>query len=246
VITPVAARFGWTGAFWFTGAVGIAWVAMWAWLSRRPGLSGRLTGEEKTSRHESRLAAKTGGPTLWAFLAAYALGGFPSAFILYQSSIYLSAVMHFSQVELGRVLWIPPLGWEVGYFFWGWILDRSPHMRSVFLVLTALSASGALIGLAGSAAAALALMFLAMFSAAGFIIGAVTYATRRYSMRYSGWIAGLGAGSWSALVALLMPGFGRLFDLREYAAAFALAAALPMLGCVIWTVLSRRDKCEVS
>jgi hypothetical protein len=28
------------------------------------------------------------------------------------------------QAFLGKVLWIPPLGWEVGYFFWRWLVDR--------------------------------------------------------------------------------------------------------------------------
>src|SRR5260370_20216361 len=54
-------------------------------------------------------------------------GGTPLGFVLYQSSIYLSAVMHKSQVEIGHVLWIPPLGWEAGFFFWGWVTDRFTH-----------------------------------------------------------------------------------------------------------------------
>jgi hypothetical protein len=29
-----------------------------------------------------------------------------------------------SQTDLGKVLWIPPLGWEIGYLLWGWVVDR--------------------------------------------------------------------------------------------------------------------------
>jgi ACS family hexuronate transporter-like MFS transporter len=245
VVTPIAARWGWTGAFWFTGAVGAVWLGIWALVSRRKDLrehhnalpGGRASGEEGIKWRDSRL---------WAFLAAYALGGFPAAFVLYQSSIYLSAVMHFSQTELGRVLWIPPLGWEVGYFFWGWVTDRFaaaggsiPAMRRQFLVLALLSVPLAAVTRVGSAGAALGLMFLAMFIAAGFIIGAVAYATSHYSMRHAGLIAGLGAGSWSAVVAVIMPGAGKLFDLHAYHAAFEAATMVPIAGYFIWRALNR-------
>jgi len=244
VITPIAARFGWTGAFWFTGAVGLAWLGVWGVVSRMKGLRhppasrGRDSGSDQLSLRDSRL---------WAFLAAYALGGFPSAFVLYQAAIYLGAAFHKSQVEIGHVLWIPPLGWELGYFFWGWIIDRFAQagastlaMRKLFFVMMAFSLPSAAVGIVGSYAMVLALMFVAMFVAAGFIIGSVAYATARYSMRHSGWIAGLGAGSWSAVVAVLMPGAGKLFDLRAYSAAFGLATLVPVCGYCIWRVLNRR------
>ena len=242
IVTPVAARLGWTGAFWFTGTVGAAWLGLWALVSSRNPL-----------RHHKPLLQKAASPDwkdtrLWAFLAAYALGGFPAAFILYQSAIYLSAVLHFSQIELGYVLWIPPLGWELGYFFWGWMTDRFAAagasisaMRRQFLLLAALSIPAALIPQVKSAPAALALMFLTMFVAGGFIIGAVAYATSRYSMGHAGLIAGLGAGSWSAVVALLMPLAGKLFDLRNYQAAFGAAVLVPVAGYAIWRSFDRRS-----
>jgi len=42
------------------------------------------------------------------------------------------------------------------------------------------------------------------------------------------------------VVALLMPWFGRLFDRHAYAPAFALAAAAPVLGVLVWSVIDRR------
>ena len=154
--------------------------------------------------------------------------------------------MHFSQTQLGHVLWIPPLGWEVGYFFWGWITDRFAAagasvraMRRQFVILICLMLPLSAVTRVESAGAALALMFLAMFISAGFIIGAVAYATHYYSSGHAGLIAGLGAGSWSAVVAVAMPGAGRLFDLHNYNAAFGLATALPVAGYFIWRFMDR-------
>jgi len=239
IITPVAAAWGWQGAFWFTGAVGALWLALWIVLSRRPDVSARPALAHK------RDAPGWKDARLWAFLAAYALGAFPSAFVLYQSSIFLNAVMHKSQIEIGHVLWIPPLGWEIGYFFWGWVTDRFtaagasiPAMRKQFLVLMLLSLPLAFVARAGSFALTLAMLFFAMFITSGFIIGAVAYATSHYSMQHSGLIAGLGAGSWSAVVALVMPGVGKLFDLHWYNSAFGLATLFPIAGYVLWRSLN--------
>lgn len=244
VITPVAAAWGWQGAFWFTGGVGAGWLAFWAIIARQPGLA-----RPAMSRSQENVAPPRWiDPRLWAFVAAYALGAFPAAFVLYQSALFLSATMHKSQVEIGQVLWIPPLGWEVGYFFWGWMIDRFaaagasiPALRRLFLIFACLSLPLAVVSRVTSFAGVLALLFFAMFIAAGFIIGAVAYATAHYSTRHAGLIAGLGAGSWSAATALVMPGFGRLFDLHQYDAAFSLVTLFPIAGWGVWRILNRKS-----
>lgn len=241
IITPVNRWWGWRGAFVFTGAVGFAWLLLWWRISRHPSLA----------RPEPVIATSTAAPKwkdrhLWAFIAAYALGAFPSAFVLYQSSLFLHQVFEKSQDDLGKVLWIPPLGWEIGYFFWGWVTDRFcaagssiPAMRRQFLFLMFGSLPLAFVPRAGSYRLTLAMLFFSMFITSGFIIGAVAYVTSYYSTAHSGLIAGIGAGSWSAVVALVMPGVGRLFDLHNYPAAFALAIAFPIAGFATWWVLNR-------
>ena len=236
IVTPIAAMWGWRGAFWATGAVGAAWLLLWAWLSRREDIR-KAPKPSVVIRDSPRLR----DPRVWAFIAAYAMGAFPSGFVLYQASIFLTATFGKSQLEIGKVLWIPPLGWEVGYFFWGWMMDRfSGSMRRQFFILMLLSAPLALVPHVHNYAVTLGMMFFAMFVTSGFIIGAVAYATRHFSTDHAGFIAGLGAGSWSLMIALVMPGVGRLFDLHRYDIAFALAALFPIAGCMLWTILSRR------
>lgn len=267
LITPIARRWGWQGAFWFTGAIGAIWLAMWAMLSQRPELrrapaSGVAEGVTEPRPlggglpRSARPAKSSASPPwrdvhLFAFIAAYALGAFPSGFVLYQAANFFSAAMHKSQDQIGHVLWIPPLGWELGYFFWGWVIDRFAGagssvlaMRRLFLGAMLLSLPLAAVPFIGSFAGALALMFVAMFMSAAFIIGAVAYATSHYSTTHSGWIAGIGAGSWSAFVGAAMPMLGRLFDQHRYDAAFAIATLVPFLGYVLWRALDRRKTDE--
>jgi ACS family hexuronate transporter-like MFS transporter len=156
--------------------------------------------------------------------------------------------MGLPQTTIGALLWIPPLGWEVGYFFWGWCADRAglrggapvSAFRSYFTLLMILSIPLAFTAHAGSLALVMLMMFFAMFIAAGFVILSVAYGTNAYSTKDAGLLAGLSIGAWSAAVALLMPSFGRMFDQKDYHSAFVLAAACPVLGWAIWNVLNRK------
>src|SRR6266702_6734498 len=38
VVTPIFLWWGWRGAFWFTGLVGLAWLGLWAVVSQRPAI----------------------------------------------------------------------------------------------------------------------------------------------------------------------------------------------------------------
>ncbi len=245
IITPVAKIWGWHGAFWFTGAVGATWLLFWLLL----GKGGKLSEiPAATATQAFALRMRWNDIQLWAFIAVYALGAFPLGFILYQASIYLSAVMHQSQTEIGKVLWIPPLGWEAGYFFWGWVTDRftrSGHsvdaLRKLFVMLAVLSLPLAFIPHVKSLVFTMGMMFFAMFITAGFIIAGVAHATALYSTRYSGLIAGIGAGTWSAFVGGAMVGVGWLFDRKLYEAAFVATALLPIPGMLFWLWVHRRD-----
>ena len=243
VITPIASAWGWRGAFWFTGAIGALWLIHWAMLSRRKDLS-RAAPHSRAGSPEG-VQLRWNQPRIWGFIALYAVGSVPLGFVLYETSLYLSAVLHKTQEQIGAVLWIPPLGWEAGYFFWGWFTDRAKSAasyessRRLFLFLTLLSLPLAAVPRIESFALDMGLLFFAMFISAGFIIGSLAYANSYYSEKHAGLIAGLGAGSWSALVAVVMPGFGRLFDLQLYGAAFLAASIFPIAGYLVWWILSR-------
>jgi ACS family hexuronate transporter-like MFS transporter len=238
IVTPIFKLWGWRGAFWFTGAVGAAWLAMWTVLSRREDI--------RSMKPASHAIAATPGPNLrdrplWAFMCCYALCALPFGFVLYYSSLYLHGPMQCSQEFLGKILWIPPMGAEIGYFFWGWLADRHPgSLARLITICAVLNLVFAAVPLVTSTAGVLLLMSLEMFVAAGFIQLSVAYATSEYSGDHAGLIAGAGAGSWSAVVAVAMPFFGRLFDQHHYAEAFWIATATPVAGWAAWLGLRRR------
>lgn len=244
IMTPVFQSFGWRGAFWFTGLIGLAWLTLWQILSRRPEL-------QKLPAHTAREAASRPNwrnPQFWSFACMYAFGALPLGFVIYYAPLYLK-VLGKSQIELGSLLWIPPLGWEVGYYVWGWWTDRTvaakgfstASYRGLFTVLMLLSLPLAAVPYTSYFPLAMFEMFFAMFIAAGFVISTVSYATTAFGLRDSGFLAGLGAGSWSALVAIIMPLSGRLFDQHNYPAAFLVTALFPLAGWAIWLALNRQD-----
>src|SRR5882672_3746384 len=49
VVTPIFLWWGWRGAFWFTGLIGIAWMAIWAVVGRRPDIRKRRAAGRQSS-----------------------------------------------------------------------------------------------------------------------------------------------------------------------------------------------------
>ena len=245
VVTPIFLWWGWRGAFWFTGMIGLAWLAVWAMVSRRPDMRKRPAPIEAASP-----GPRLGDAPLWAFMCLYALGALPLGFVLYSASLYLAHPLGCSQALIGKVLWIPPLGWEAGYFVWGWLGDRAARrgqprlaaLRRMLACCTAITLVFAAVPWLPNVAAVMLGMFLAMFAASGFIVLSVAYATDVYSADHAGLIAGAGAGSWSAVVAVTMPLFGHLFDLHRYSAAFWIATAIPLAGYLGWLALGSRGE----
>ena len=121
VVVPVAAAFGWRAAFLVTGGLGLLWMILWAFVARPPMLPKMLP---KSKEKPTLASLNPLEKRFWALIASYSLGSVAIGPVFYLSPLYLNRVMHLSQTDLGKVLWIPPLGWEIGYFAWGWIFDR--------------------------------------------------------------------------------------------------------------------------
>lgn len=234
IVNPIFQRWGWPAAFWFTGAIGLAWILLWQLVARRPSFA---TASPSLAAPDHAPAAPRPGfrnPLFWGFSALYAFGCLPLGFILYFGALYLGR-LGLTQGEINRLIWLPPLGWEIGYFFWGWFTDRHrENLSFVIRLLVLLGLPFLLIPLSSSPYLAVAGMFWAMFVAAGFIIGSLAFGTHSFGKHHAGFVAGLGAGAWSALVGATMPLFGWLFDQGNESISFIIVPICPVLGYLAW------------
>jgi ACS family hexuronate transporter-like MFS transporter len=234
IVTPIALKFGWRAAFLFTGLTGLCWLCAWSLVAGGISRSGMNSYATMPKLWEARC---------WALICAYGLCAIPLGFCIYAAPIYLAKVLGLSQATIGKLLWIPPLGWEIGYFTWGWIADRVTRntVRPVGLMLTLalLSLPLGLVPCTQSVGLTMAAFFFAMFIASGFVILALRYGMGVYSPDHVALVAGIGAGSWSAIVALVMPVIGRMFDQAAYAQAFYLIIAIPLIGFAGWFLFSK-------
>ena len=241
VVTPIALKWGWRSAFLFTGMIGAGWLVVWWIISRSFSRASRVPQAVLPMPRFTDFR-------LWSLIFAYALGSLPIGFVLYEAANYLSQARGQSQGFVGMVLWIPPLGWEAGYFFWGWLSDSTLRIgtpvttaaRRGMAACTLFSLPLIAVPYLPATWMVMPALFLAMFVASGFIILSVAHATHVFSPAHSGLVAGVGAGSWSAAVAITMPLFGRLFDQHRYDAAFVIAGLSPVAGYLGWLWLSSR------
>jgi predicted MFS family arabinose efflux permease len=183
-------------------------------------------------------------------VSSYALGALPVGAISYLSALYLSRVFHLTTKELGYVLWIPPAGLELGYFFWGWVSDRyaPSHPRPVWLIgiMAVLCLPLAAMTQFHSTAAAITLFASTLFASGGLVVvtlrtGALAYPPNQRSMA-----AGIASSSFSAAVAIVLPFCGKMFDQHLYDRAFTLVAVLPVIGMILWWLLPVRREESVA
>jgi ACS family hexuronate transporter-like MFS transporter len=236
VVVPVAAAFGWRAAFFVTGILGVAWIVLWLAVARPPFLPTVAKPERLASLNpfERRF---------WALVASYSLGAVAISPVFYLSPLYLNRVIGLSQSDLGKILWIPPLGWEIGYFVWGWVFDRfaANQDRPVFMffLLAALMIPFGFTGLVSSTAGVLALFFWCMFVTGGFQMLGLRTGARAYPGARTASVAGVASGAWAAESAVILPITGRWFDQAHYDWIFWAVAIVPLAGVLIWTALSR-------
>ena len=233
IVTPVALRFGWRGAFIVTGCLGFLWLLLWRFVSSNADKPAVQTGRPPMPWRNRALAA---------YIAIYALGAMPLGMIIYSSSLYLHAKFGWDQATLGKVLWIPPLGWEISYFVWGSLLDRyGPRYKGLMLMALLLMLPLAWTDSLPSGELVVAVFTVAMFASAAFVVLSVSWASRIFPVEHTALISGIGAGSWSAVVALSSPILGRLFDHAQYTTAFRGGVFCSITGYLLWRFLSSRS-----
>jgi ACS family hexuronate transporter-like MFS transporter len=244
LVLPVAQGWvRWQIAFLMTGALGTLWLLLWLTVARPPFL-----------REHKRGVLKITWPNLlerrfWVVGTSFGLGAVALGIVAYLSPLYLNRALGLTQAQIAKVVWIPMVGWEAGYFFWGWVADRyltnmpdRVKPARIFVLLTFLALPSLLVTQTQSVPIVLALLFWATFIADGFVVTSLRVGMRIYPADRTAMVAGIGSGSWSAVQAMVLPIYGWWVDLRWFGAIFVTMSLLPIVGTAMWFWLSRKDE----
>ncbi|MCX7886350.1 MAG: MFS transporter [Verrucomicrobiae bacterium] len=214
----------WRGAFVTTGIIGLVWVIMWCWVSRRP--------QAGTVRAEAR-AAQLQPPPLLALLQRTDVWGlglmrfiFDPVFYFYMFWIpkYLSDARGASQQQIGAVTWIPFLALGISNALGGWLSDAliqrglSPMTarKTVMAVAALVTTASGLTGMVRTIEIALAMMTLLMFAHGFWITNYIALISDRFPKTAVGTVVGF-AGTVGALGGILAnTGTGWIVDKFSY------------------------------
>jgi ACS family hexuronate transporter-like MFS transporter len=234
-VTPFAAIYGWRMAFWITGALGIVWLLIWWSISR---------GIPKRERVAQKVVfVNPLDRRFWLIVVTYGMGAIALGVIAYMSPLYLSRALGLSQADIGKLVWIPTVGWQLGYYFWGWVSDRivpnEVRPVKVLLVASLLALPSMAVTLVDSWQAVLALFLWAMFVGDAFIVMGLHIGARVFTKDEAGLAGGIGGGSWSAVLAVVLPLYGNWIDTKNFTPIFVTMALFPLVGTLLFIVLSK-------
>jgi ACS family hexuronate transporter-like MFS transporter len=243
LLGPLAIRFGWRTAFLATGGLGLVWLAIWAAIARPPFLP-RVRQRPPTMRWPNLFERR-----LWALVFSYALPAISPGPVLTIVALYLSQRLHLSQAGINQLVWIPPLTWGLGYFFWGWAADRfaADNRRPVglFLLLTIASLTLGMTTWTNSAVAAIGLISFSTFIGGGFQMVALKVGSYSFPREQAAMMSGIASGSWSLVNFVLLRAIGPWLDWmknQRWEQIFWLIAILPAVGILMWLALSATER----
>ena len=253
LLGPLAIEYGWKVAFVATGALGLLWMLVWAAIARPPFLhkSAHMTTKMEWPNLRER--------RVWALFFSYALPAISPGPVLTILAIYLVQRLHMTQADVNAVVWIPPLTWGIGYFFWGWAADRyaanDPRPVGMFVLLTVISLTLGFTTMTTSVPIAIGLISLSTFIGGGFQMVALKVGSYAFPREQSAMMSGIASGSWSLVNFVLLNAIGagvaigglrilpgaNLISGQRWEEIFWIIALMPAAGVAIWLFLSRNQ-----
>jgi ACS family hexuronate transporter-like MFS transporter len=249
LLGPLAISYGWRNAFLATGVLGVVWMIIWAAIARPPYLPAT------TARPQKAMWPNFRERRVWSLIFSYALPAISPGPVLTILALYLGQGLQMTQAEVNNVVWVPPLTWGIGYFFWGWAADKfattSASSVGMFLLLTACSLTLGFATWTTSPTIAIALISFSTFIGGGFQMVALKVGSFAFPREQSAMMTGIASGSWSLVNFLLLNVIGagltvagvRIFpgtnwmNTQQWGAIFWLIAILPAIGVGLWLAL---------
>ena len=235
LFVPIAVRFSWHYACTFAALLSIVWIIPWLMLRATISQSGSSPPQ---ATEESRWARN-----FFANVAVYGFGAIPVAFVFSYSARIASIRIE----SRSFIFWLTSAGLIAGYLFFGKLADHlQPRGTRPGLIFFILSIAGLLLVPLQMAALrsykldmAIPLLACQMFLGAGFIIMALSDGIATLPRRHTAFFAGVCTFAWALITAITSPTITRLLNLGVGGpSAFVIVAVLPLLGAILWRVLS--------
>jgi ACS family hexuronate transporter-like MFS transporter len=251
----------WQFAFIVTGAIGLAWAALWLAFYESPSKHKRLSPRERDyilSGQESHLAGASrpsigsilGQRNFWGIAIPRFLADPTWGTLTFWLPLYLTTVRGFDLKQIAMFAWLPFLAADLGCMFGGTIsialqkyggVGLINARRCAFTVGALLMTGVAFAGTVQNPYLAVALLSLAGFAHQTLSVTVITMASDLFKRSEVATVAGMAGtcGNAGVLVSSLL--MGALVTQIGYSPFFVGLAALDLLGAVIlWTVVRER------
>jgi ACS family hexuronate transporter-like MFS transporter len=239
---PVAAAYGWRAAFYLTGALGVAWLLLWASIARPPFLP--AVAQRPAAMRWPNFAERR----VWALVFSYALPALSPGPVLTILPVYLNRALGITQAQVNQVFWIPPLAWGIGYFFFGWAADKfaTNNRRPIgfFLLLTVASLLLGAITFTQSLPLTIFLVSWSCFIGGGFQMLALKVGAYAFPREQAAMMSGIASGAWALVNFLFLRTIGQWtgwIDGGRWDLIFWLITMTPAIGITVWLILSRHE-----
>lgn len=230
--TWFALRHGWRAAFWFTGALGLLWVPLWLWVSRR---ADAVAPEREERPRLSELRALLRDWRLWGFVAANVLS--MPAYTLWSNwtTLFLKEAKAATLVEANLLAPIPNFfayagGLAGGLLSLRWAQAGMPALdarRRVCALSAVALLTTAFVPWMPGAAWATAAISLSFFSITAWSVNLYTMPLDAFGGRHAAFAVSLLTGAYGAMQALVSPAIGATIDRYGYGPVCAVTAVLP-------------------
>lgn len=244
VIAALIMVWGWRGAFFATGLLGVGWWALWRWTypAEPPDALGPATPAGVPWR--ALLARRD----IWGLMLARFVSDGAFYFITFWLPTYLSTERGFGIADIGLFAWMPFLAADLGAVAGGWVGARAlaggmtlRRSRLLVMWLGALLVVGILPArIVASPYVALAWFSVAMFGIQVKASSLFTVPADLCPTRYTASLWGLTGAAGSLGGMAFQPLVGWLIDRVSYAPVFAIVAAMHLVSCAIVVVMVPR------
>ncbi len=252
-------HYNWQAAFVITGAMGLAWVALWLWLYRSPQEHPALTeserdyiaaGQESFLRDEGKrpsALAILGQRNFWGIAIPRFLADPTWGTLSFWFPLYLSSVRHFELKQIAMTAWLPFLAADLGCLFGPTVVATLQRQLGLGLInarrcaftLGAIMMIGVgFAGLVENPYSAVALVSLAGFAHQTLSVTVITMSSDLFRRSEVATVAGMAGTMGNAGLLTFSLLIGAFVAKIGYTPFFICLGILDLIGAVVlWTVV---------